>query len=374
MIRHAALLAFLLGALPLGAQAPASPKLLKVALTKTTLKKGSLRPGLGITAEIPATAYQGKVAGESIQFLDLNGDEMLAPETDGMAMAAGPFVVTMPDVLLLKTGQYKLSFDGVKELTLTPEDLGAAQAFVAEAALMTEIRVRSALRPAALDAKACADCLKHIEYMKLNGLADGSGGMAAHKEEAGKPGYTAEGAEAGARGDIFPQAPGLTKSILGWYQSVWHCVPIVDPGLSKFGTAIKYNVAVLYFNGRAFTDAGKNHPYPPDGSTGIPRTFGENGEMPNPVPGTQYGRGCGLPVFVRTDAALDSVFMTDAAGKSVAGTSSCVPKPATKDWPTNSGVACFIPAKPLAPMTTYKVTFKFEAGTEPVTWSFTTAK
>jgi hypothetical protein len=372
MLRHAAFCALL--AAGLGVEAQSAPKALKIALTKTSVKKGALRSGLGISAEIPAVAWQAKVAGETLLFLDLNGDDMIAPETDGLATSAGPFVVPLPDTLLLKTGQYKLAFDGVKELVLTPEDLGAAQQFVAEASLMTELRIRSALRPAALDAKACADCLKHIEYMKLNGLADGSGGMAAHKEEPGKPGYTPEGAEAGARGDLFPQAPGLTKSILGWYQSVWHCVPIVDPGLTRFGTAIKYNVAVLYFNGLSTSAAGGNQPYPPDGATNIPRSFGENGEMPNPVPGTQYGKGCGLPVFVRTPSALDAVIMTDAAGRSVAGTFSCVPKPATKDWPTNSGVACFIPAKPLAPTTTYKVTFKFEGGGEPVAWSFTTSK
>src|SRR6185295_14381518 len=153
-------------------------------------------------------------------------------------------------------GQYKLSFDGVKELLMTPEDLGVAQQFVADASLMTEIRIRSALRPAAFDAKASADCLKHIEYMKLNGLADGSGGMAAHKEEQGKPGYTPEGADAGARGDIFPQVPAL----------------------SKFGAAIKYNVAVLFFNGSGGSVLGGNQPYPPDGATNIPRAFGENGE------------------------------------------------------------------------------------------------
>src|SRR6185295_12849971 len=269
-------LLFIAGSLSLWAQEPAARKGLKIPLTKITVKKGSLRPGVGIQGEMPAQAYQGKVAGETILFFDLNGDEMLAPEMDGMAMSYGPFIVTAPETLLLKTGQYKLSFEGTKELLLTPEDLGPAQAVVADASLMTEIRVRSALRPAALDVKASADCLKHIEYLKTNGMIDGSAGMALHKEDPSKPGYTADGAAAGAGGDIYPQIPSIAKAIQGWYQSVWHAVPIVDPGLTKFGVAMKYNMGVLYFNGRAHSSLGQNLPYPPDGATGIPRSFGEN--------------------------------------------------------------------------------------------------
>ncbi len=370
MIR-AGLLLLLTGSL--WAQESASRKSLKFPLTKTLVKKGALRPGIGVQGEIPATALQAKVAGEPILFLDLNADDVLSAETDGMSMIHGPFVVPIPETLLLKIGQFQVAFDGTKHLLLAPEDLGAAQAVVAEASLMTEIRVRSALRPAAIDPKASADCGKHIEYLKLNGMIDGSAGMLLHKEVPGKPGYTVEGAAAGAGGDIFPQAPSLRFAIQGWYQTVWHAVPMVDPSLTKFGVATKYNMAVLFFNGLV-PSSGNTLPYPPDGAVGIPRSFGENGELPNPVPGTSYGRGCGLPMFVRGGPPVEFVTMTDPAGKSVAGTMSSPAKPATPEWPSNSGVAAFIPSKPLAPLTTYKVSFKYSGGMEPTTWSFTTAK
>ena len=363
----------LAGSTVLWAQDPASRKGLKFALTKTAVKKGALRPGVGVQGELPESAYQAKVAGESILFLDLNKDDQLAPEADVMAMVHGPFAVTVPETLLLKIGQFKVSFEGTKQLILTPEDLGVAQSMVADASLMTEIRVRSGVRPAMLDAKASADCMKHVDYLKRNGLIEGYSGLSLHDEDPGKPGYTPEGAAAGKNGDIFPQVPTMRVAIQGWYQSIWHAVPIVDPGLKTFGAAIKYNMAVLYFNGREYY-SGPALPYPPDGAIGIPRSFCEIGENPNPVPGTDGGKGTGIPVFVRGGGNVDIVFMTDPAGRPVAGTTSSPGKPANPQWPSNSGVSCFIPSKPLAPMTTYKVTFKFPDGTEPISWSFTTGR
>jgi len=373
VVGRAGLLLVLAGSLAATAQESGSRKALKFPLTKTSVKKGALRPGIGIQGELPESAYQAKVAGESILFLDLNNDEQLAPETDVMAMSHGPFAVTIPETLLLKIGQFKVSFEGTKQLLLTPEDLGAAQALVADASLMTEIRVRSGVRPAMLDAKASADCLKHIEYLKKNGLIEGNSGVSLHNEDPGKPGYTPEGAEAGKHGDIFPQVPTLRVAIQGWYQTVWHAVPIVDPGLKTFGGGIKFNMAVLYFNGRDYY-GGPTLPYPPDGAVGIPRSFCELGEIPNPVPGSDYGKGTGIPVFVRGGGNVESVVMADPSGRGVAGTTSSPAKPANPQWPTNSGVSCFIPSKPLAPMTTYKVTFKFADSATPVTWSFTTGR
>jgi hypothetical protein len=375
MIRlgRAPLLLFLAGSMAVWAQDSSSRKPLKFPLTKTSVKKGALRPGVGIQGDLPESAYQAKVAGESILFLDLNNDEQLAPETDVMAMSHGPFAVTIPETLLLKIGQFKVSFEGTKQLLLTPEDLGAAQALVADASLMTEIRVRSGVRPAMLDAKASADCMKHIEYLKKNSLQEGYAGLALHHEDPSKPGYTPEGAQAGQRGDIFPMVPTMRVAIQGWYQSIWHAVPMVDPGLKAFGAAIKYNLALLYFSSLDY-GGGANLPYPPDGAIGLPRSMCEVGENPNPVPGTEGGKGCGLPVFVRGGPNVDVVFMTDPAGRPVAGTTSSPAKPANKEWPTNSGVSCFIPSKPLAPMTTYKVTFRYSDGIAPISWSFTTGR
>jgi hypothetical protein len=354
------------------AQEPPAKKALKVPLTKITVKKGALRPGVGIQGEIPPSAYQAKFAAETVLFLDLNGDDMLTAGQDGMVMSYGPFVVGIPQALLLKAGQYVLSFEGTKTLLLTPDDLGAAQVHVADASFFTEIRVRSALTPAALDAKACQACDKHLEYLKLNGMADGSGGLAGHQEDSGKPGYTPEGAAAG-QGDLSYGNTKVIAALDGWYRSAWHAVPMMEPGLTRFGVASKYNVVNLYFSAQG-GGSGYNLPYPPDGGVGIPRAFSDQAENPNPVPGSKDGVGCGLPIFVRGGGTLDSAELVDPSGRAVPGTSSCPAKPANPKWPTNSGCAFFIPSKPLAPMTAYKATFKFQGSADPVVWTFTTGK
>jgi hypothetical protein len=349
-------------------------KPVKIPLSKTSVRKGALRRGWGVQAELPAAAYQARIGTEHLLLFDLDGDETLTPGTDGLALSYGPFVVHLPEVLLLKSGQYKLAFDGLKTLLVTVDDLGAAQGYVADASLLTEMRMRAGVKPAALDAKACADSEKHCEYMKLNGLTDGSGGVSAHTEDPSKRGYTPEGAAAGAGGDLSPNVPDLRTAMQSWYATGWHGSPMVDPGLARFGVAHKHGVGVLYFVERG--GPGGMVPHPADGAINLPRefSFAGRGEIPNPVPGSQNGRGCGFPIYVRGAGSLESAEVIDASGRPVAGTISSPSKPANPEWPTNSGLALFIPSKPLASMTTYRVTFKFGSGVDPMTWSFTTGR
>ncbi|MBI3854796.1 MAG: hypothetical protein HY293_03800 [Planctomycetes bacterium] len=360
-----------------GVEAQDKKKELKVPLAKTGVKKGTIRPGYDIKSEIPASGWQAKIGTDTVLFLDMNGDEKLDPEVDAMVLTGvSSFAVPIPDKLLLKGAQYTYAFDGTKALTLTPEDLGAAQAYVADGSYLTDIRTRIGLRPMTLDAKGCLDCEKHCDYLKANGLnIPGAIPVSPHEEGPDKPGYTPEGAAAGMGANIFRGRPDLKGALIGWWTTPYHGSHVINPFQKKVGVATKNNVSMLYFmeQGGTVTD-----PYfhPPDGATGIPTALGngEGGESPNPVPGTTNGRGCGMPVTVRLMNLFGEVTadLTDAGGKSVAGTVSSPLKPANPAQPDNSGCAFFIPSKPLNPNTTYKATFKFIAANKTVTWSFTT--
>ncbi|HLY74431.1 MAG TPA: hypothetical protein VKU80_09955 [Planctomycetota bacterium] len=354
---------------------PARPKLQKIALSKVAVKPGSYRMGYEDKRDPPETGWQAKIGTDTFVFFDLAEHDKLEPDIDGMALLPYPFIVAIPDKLLLKTGQYKVSFEGTKTLILDPDDLGSYQSLAPEAAVMTEIRIRSAVRPVALDPKKCADCEKHCDYLKLNKLADGSGGLASHQEDPAKPGYTPEGAEAGRKSDIGFTG-NITHAILGLYASVWHAVPIVDPRLREFAVGHRNGVNMVYFTA---TEGSQDRisTLPPDGGIGFPRSFCEEGEYPNPALGTDYGKGCGFPIFVRLVTPyreLLSAEVTDGAGKRVAGTVSSPAKPANPEWPTNSNCAAFIPSKPLFPNMLYRVKFTFKEDSEPVSWSFTTGK
>ncbi|MBI2930159.1 MAG: hypothetical protein HYY16_00785 [Planctomycetes bacterium] len=366
----------LLAADPVGTSSQeVNAKPLTVTLKKITPRKGQYRPGFDVGVQLPAAAWSAAVGKQGLVFFDLNGDSAIEPEKDGMALVEYPFVVPIPDGLLLAWGQFEVSFEGTTKVIFSPQSLGDARRYVPDASLFTELRIRSGLRPAALDAKACADCEKHCDYLEKNGMAGGEGGISAHGETKGRPGYCEEGEAAGRSSDIGFQHSDLKSALLGWYATAWHGAPMVDPQLRRFGVALKHGVAMLYFF-ESQGEAGRDVLHPADGAIGVPRTFGPRGEMPNPVPGTQYARDCGFPILVRLvdkPGELVSATVTDAAGRSVKGSFSCPVKPATSEWPSNSGCAVFIPRQPLAPNSIYRVSFGFREGKE-IRWSFTTGR
>lgn len=353
---------------------PAAPQ--KVRLSKAPFKAGTLRLGYDLAGDPPLAGWRATLSTEVFWFFDLDGDGVLSEGKDGVALHPYPFVVPIPEVLLLRTGQYKVGFDGVKELVLTAEDLGPARSLLADAALVTELRFRAGVRPARLDPKACAAAEKHCDYLMKNGLADGSGGLSAHDEKPGNPGYSQDGAAAGKNGNIGFAATSLRAAVLNWYATAWHGAPIVDPSLENFGLAFQHGVALMYFSGRGARQA-RISLHPPDGAINVSRAFGERGEAPNPVPGTTYGRGCGFPILARLAAPyreLTSAEVVDLTGRRVAGTCSSPAKPANPEWPTNSECAVFIPSKPLTARTTYRVRFQFAEQKDPVVWTFTTGE
>jgi hypothetical protein len=346
-----------------------------VPLKPVELKSLQLRPGRDFGgATIPASGWQARVGTQTVVFVDLSANGTLEPEQDGFCLPPSAFVVPIPPVLLLGAGQFDVAFDGVKSVSLTKQVLGgAADALVGDAALVSELRVRAGVRPAVLDKDACAACEKHCQYLKLNKMTDGGVGLSPHHEDPAKPGYTAEGERAGRGGCLGFGEPNLKQAMLDWYATAWHGVPIVDPSATRFGVAQKNGVSIFYACEHG--GPGGAFPHPPDGAREIPTSFGERGEAPNPVPGTQYAEKCGFPILVMLDNQnrdLTAAIVKSPKGERVKGTISCPAHPATPEWPTNSDCALFIPSAPLAPATKYSVRFEFKDG-EALEWSFTTA-
>ena len=349
-------------------------KALKIKLKKQTFKKGQLRLGFEVAGPLLPIGYKGMVGKDTLIFFDLNRDGRLEPEKDGVGIPSSPFVVRLPEKLLLGSGQFQVAFKGAV-LYLLPEDLGDLAGLIPDAALVNELRIRAGLRPVHLDRKASNAAEKHCEYLKLNGLADGSGGVSAHKETPGKPGYSPEGKEAGEGSSIYFGYT-LREAILGWHATAWHGAPIVDPELSLIGVAHKHGVSLLYFAEYGYDKEAMSF-HPPDGAIRVPRSFGKLGEIPNPVPGTLGARGCGFPILAHLTPSvreLKAAKVLGPGGKPVEGTFSSPARPANPQWPSNSDIAVFIPSKPLAPGATYRVTFTFAGVSKPVTWTFTTVK
>lgn len=364
-------------ALLLIAPAPQEGKVGKPAkfqLTAAAFRKGQFRPGYDFEADPPLKGWKATVGTELFLFLDMDGDGTLAVEKDGLALPTAPFVVPIPAVLLIKSGQFDVGFEGTKTLILTWQDLGKWQPLIPDMALLTTLRIQAGVRPARFDSTASSHCEKHCDYLNLNGLADGKSGMGMHKEDPKKKGYTPEGAAAAAGSDISPGTDDPKSALLGWYKTVWHGAPMIASGLKTVGFALKHRVALLYFFEEEFAERHQLHPA--DGATQVFCDFDNAGELPNPVPKSDNGKGCGFPIYVilgRDSSELTSAKVTDGTGRPVKGTQSCPVRPANPEWPTNSGCAAFIPSRPLVANSIYKVRFEFK-DSPPLEWSFTTGR
>ncbi len=349
-------------------------------LRTANLEKQELRLGRDLRGEVPKRGFSAKIDGETYFFADLDNQPGLTPRSDGIALRGYPFLVPIPSLLLARKGQWELDFSKNGHLLLkVPEGKKVSAKLLRGAALVNRLRFRAGVKLVAIDPAACEDCESHIDYLTVNRVTSG---MGMHSEMKGRAGYTAEGAKAGQMSCLFPASPGIEDAIMNWSATPWHGVPLVDPTVAKIGVMWKNDISMLYPLDRASVKAPFLHPA--SGATRIPTSFGSRGEIPNPMPGTKNGMGCGFPVFILlppseqntrlVSATLTPVSRSGKGQKTVPGVASSPSSPANPAWPTNSGLALFLPKAPLAPKTRYRARFEFGGSLGVVEWEFQTGK
>jgi Cysteine-rich secretory protein family len=358
----------------IGSSLLAEEERLEFPLRTVEVSPELLRLGRGARGRIAPRAQALDHGTTTFLFFDLDGDgRIVAGKSDGMGIEGLPFVVPLPRVFLLPMGQGAMEFSGGK-LHLTPDVLPLDPAVLADAVVLTEIRIRAGLAPLPIDAELSRACAAHLDYLKQN---DQTSGMGMHDEDPAKEGYTPEGAAAGRGASLFPLIPSLKAALWAWYGTAWHATPMFGTSARSAGVAYRHGLAALYIPGWSTLD--RPFPHPADGALLVPREFGKRGEIPNPTPHRSSPKGCGFPILLRLAGQLSgrkliSATVTDGAGREIEGTHSCPLDPATPSWPTNSREALFIPEKPLAPDTTYRVWFRFEGRRDAVIWQFSTGK
>ncbi len=359
--------------------APAAEDPLEVALTAFEPSPGAFRAGYGWTPKLPRRALRATVGDDVLVFFDLDGDKRLTAGEDGFALEGIPFVVPLPEVLLLPRGQCTLAFAGrLQELVLTREALELDPELVQDAARLTRLRLRSALPPLVLDEQASADARAHCDYMILNGL-DARMGLLVHRQEPGKPGYSAAGRDAGLRGNVGFMGH-YANDLWCWWSMAFHAATMLDPGLESFGAGQRDGAAVFLPARRGRFAAAVETPYvrPPDGAIDVPLYFSPAQEIPNPAPGTNGGFGCGFPLFVRLPARLHAAELMrfellGPDGKPVPAFVSTPHEPASPELAGNKGCAFLVPKRPLQRRQRYDVVFRMQGMKTELTWSFTTA-
>jgi hypothetical protein len=201
-------------------------------------------------------------------------------------------------------------------------------------------------------------CAAHDHYMKLLGRLT-------HPEQPGRPGYTPAGADAGPN-SVLAEPDGLPKAT--WVDSVYHRMGVLQPRLRISGFAAAEGFACLRTGGPAVDDSAKArtakltlYPWPPNGATGHPLTFGHAAdETPSPLIDAHGPTSLGLLLSVNVNgpwtnhaapqSKVSHASLVSASGASVA---LAITDKSTANGGYTSGGFVLLPLKALEPGTTY---------------------
>jgi hypothetical protein len=203
-------------------------------------------------------------------------------------------------------------------------------------------------------------CAKHANYVALNG------GILAHGEDAGKPGYSPEGdgqTLESSGSEVLSSVASWSETTSPWLLAPIHLYRIFDPAVAAVGYSDDHGVACMRVRGgRPPPAAPELYSLPGSGSTGVP--FSElNHEapyVPQQLLGIPASQPTGPNVLLFTRGLRGSRPLTVAAYSLtgpqgqvdarlvVEGTANAV---GSGSWFRGGGV--LIPVAPLAPFATY---------------------
>ncbi|MHB0980764.1 MAG: CAP domain-containing protein, partial [Thermoleophilia bacterium] len=248
--------------------------------------------------------------------------------------------------------------------------------------------------PVAADPSLRQSSQNHADYLLAN--TDLWGVDSAHKERAGRPGYTGVDTYERTKAAGFPhwKVAEVVISASGgsvlkaedivsmWVDAPLHRRAILERSVAHAGFGYGsdgYHRAYVLDVGHL--DPNVYHPvevqpYPADGQTGVPTSWDGN-ENPQPFPELESSYPSGYPITV---FPVYGGYEWVSSGLSLRRTSDGAAVSVAKSSVAKYNYA-FAPRKPLEPSTEYTATFTYTAASEwgglqtsgTVTWSFTTA-
>jgi uncharacterized protein YkwD len=247
-------------------------------------------------------------------------------------------------------------------------------------------RRSAGLKAVTLDSKLSAGCLAHARYLVLNEGHPLLQGLKAHDEFPELPGYSEEGKKAGQASDIGIGDYEPIDALDSWMATLYHRVPILEPHLQTIGFGCVRGgrlgwVTVLdVMQGRASGRRLSAVFYPAPDQSGVPLSFPNGGEEPNPIPDDKDGRaGYPITAFFPPEEPLVGAkgTLADAKGTTIRCWFSSPEKPANPQFKGHQGnTVCLIPEDPLAANTTYHVRLQGTRGGKDwqKQWKFTTGE
>jgi uncharacterized protein YkwD len=99
---------------------------------------------------------------------------------------------------------------------------------------LNAVRAQAGLGAVTLDETLSRGCGLHAAYVVRNLENPKVGGIAIHDEDSSLPGYTREGARAGAA-SVIALAPDAAESVDSWMATLYHRLPLLDPRMKRIG-------------------------------------------------------------------------------------------------------------------------------------------
>jgi hypothetical protein len=327
-----------------------------------------------------ASLLAGKQRGEDVELWDADLDGAFDGPKDFIRFGDGAFQRIEEGGLVL--GAQGLATMDVKTtesgalVTLVPEPLpeGTGRWTVDTLAVVNEFRRGAALPPVLLNLARTAACEKHVEYWRLNGYTG-------HDEASDRPGYTAEGAQAGKKSSVWDTSDGVKLArVIG--ATVLHRASLLGAAAEGEGIAIGSGTCLW---GGELDASRRGFPVlvPGPGEDAAPAIC--ESEQPPPDRDRQYyAPPRGFPVTVLWRGAWNDVKRARLELFAVGPLGAAEPVPGDEFTPEHPysgkgrqieiGAATFVAAKPLDRRRAYVARFRCERDTGPVefTWTFST--
>lgn len=249
---------------------------------------------------------------------------------------------------------------------------------------LNRYRALAGLPPVSEDPLFVKACISHAEYLIKN-APEGDEAFIPHEQIKGKPGYSEAGAKCAENSVIISQI-GLAEAYDFWMATPFHRVPLLDPGLlragggSASGGPLGTATVVDVFTARRSTQM-MVVPFPAEGQTGVPRTFGlfrknfQVKEYPDPLADDEDGKA-GYPVTLTFFGArsIKSAQGELRLGSEIVPVWFSSPEKPSIDEPTQQNTIVLIPRDPLKPNVRYTANVKAVVDGVAVqrAWSFTT--
>lgn len=125
------------------------------------------------------------------------------------------------------------------------------------------------LDPVALDAEQSRTCQLHLDYLQAYAADNGLPYYLDHPEDPASPHYTAEGNQAGIDSVLSYGQSDIRAAVEGWLETLYHRLPLIDPGLRAVGVAFDHGYACVQYRPGTVRAVTADHPilWPiPDGT------------------------------------------------------------------------------------------------------------